>query len=167
MKIHGNSDAWVRYDVSGITVDENSRKLSIGASNMIYESYTVVLSGEERISIAQLVDQDKLVIRGVGEKVYSVNVTAGHGYLKLTGVDALVGGYVSIGNKQLLGVTKDMLVTAPVGTHTVNVRNGSLSASKTVTIAKDEIHQLIFLKYKVIRLRWGLLIFQLLRRARL
>ena len=74
-------------------VDENSRKLSIGASNMIYESYTVVLSGEERISIAQLVDQDKLVIRGVGEKVYSVNVTAGHGYLKLTGVDALVGGY--------------------------------------------------------------------------
>ena len=122
----------------GITVDENSRKLSIGASNMIYESYTVVLSGEERISIAQLVDQDKLVIRGVGEKVYSVNVTAGHGYLKLTGVDALVGGYVSIGNKQLLGVTKDMLVTAPVGTHTVNVRNGNLSASKTVTIAKDE-----------------------------
>ena len=74
VKIHGNSDAWVRYDVSGITVDENSRKLSIGASNMIYESYTVVLSGEERISIAQLVDQDKLVIRGVGEKVYSVNV---------------------------------------------------------------------------------------------
>ena len=105
---------------------------------MIYESYTVVLSGEERISIAQLVDQDKLVIRGVGEKVYSVNVTAGHGYLKLTGVDALVGGYVSIGNKLLLGVTKDMLVTAPVGTHTVNVRNGNLSASKTVTIAKDE-----------------------------
>lgn len=138
VKIHGNSDAWVRYDVSGITVDENSRKLSIGASNMIYESYTVVLSGEERISIAQLVDQDKLVIRGVGEKVYSVNVTAGHGYLKFTGVDALVGGYVSIGNKQLLGVTKDMLVTAPVGTHTVNVRNGNLSASKTVTIAKDE-----------------------------
>ena len=69
VKIHGNSDAWVRYDVSGITVDENSRKLSIGASNMIYESYTVVLSGEERISIAQLVDQDKLVIRRVGEKV--------------------------------------------------------------------------------------------------
>ena len=67
-----------------------------------------------------------------------MNVTAGHGYLKLTGVDALVGGYVSIGNKQLLGITKDMLVTAPVGTYTVNVRNGSLSASKTVTIAKDE-----------------------------
>ena len=137
-KIYGNSDAWTRYDVSGITVDENSRKLSIGASNMIYESYTVVLSEDERISIAQLVDQDKLVIRGVGEKVYSINVTAGHGYLKFTGVDALVGGYVSIGNKQLLGVTSDMLVTAPVGTFTIDIRNGSLSASKTVTIAKDE-----------------------------
>ena len=137
-KIYGNSNAWTRYDVSGITVDENSRKLSIGASNMVYESYTVVLSGDERISIAQLVDQDKLVIRGVGEKVYSVNVTSGHGYLKFTGVDSLVGGYVSIGNKQLLGVTSDMLVTAPVGTFTVDIRNGSLSASKTVTIAKDE-----------------------------
>ena len=136
-KIYGNSDAWARYDVSGITVDESSRKLSIGASNMVYESYTVVLSGDERISIAQLVDQDKLVIRGVGEKVYSVDVTEGHGYLKFTGVDALSGGYVSIGNRQLLGITPDMLVTAPVGTFTVNVRNGSLSSSKTVTISKD------------------------------
>lgn len=136
-KIYGNSDVWARYDVSGITVDESSRKLSIGASNMVYESYTVVLSGDERISIAQLVDQDKLVIRGVGEKVYSVDVTEGHGYLKFTGVDALSGGYVSIGNRQLLGITPDMLVTAPVGTFTVNVRNGSLSSSKTVTISKD------------------------------
>ncbi len=137
-KIYGNSDAWARYDVSGITVDENSRKISIGASNMVYESYTVVLSGNERISIAQLVDQDKLVIRGVGEKVYSVDVTEGHGYLKVTGVAALNGGYLSIGNRQLLGITTDMLVTAPVGTFTVNVRNGSLSASKTVTINKDQ-----------------------------
>lgn len=137
-KIYGNSDAWVRYDVSGITVDEDSRKLSIGASNMIYESYTVVLSGDERISIAQLVDQDKLVIRGVGDKVYSVDVTEGHGYLKFTGVDALVGGYVSIGSSQFTGITADMMVTAPVGTFTVNVRNGSLSESKTVTIARDE-----------------------------
>ena len=63
-KIYGSSNSWVRYDVSGITVDESSRKISIGASNMVYESYTVVLSGDERISIAQLVDQDKMVIRG-------------------------------------------------------------------------------------------------------
>lgn len=136
-KIYGSSNSWVRYDVSGITVDESSRKISIGASNMVYESYTVVLSGYERISIAQLVDQDKMVIRGIGDKVYSVEVTDGHGYLKVTGTDALNGGYISIGNRQLLGITRDMLVTAPVGTFTVNVRNGSLSASKTVTISKD------------------------------
>ena len=114
-KIYGSSNSWVRYDVSGITVDESSRK----------------------ISIAQLVDQDKMVIRGIGDKVYSVEVTDGHGYLKVTGTDALNGGYISIGNRQLLGITRDMLVTAPVGTFTVNVRNGSLSASKTVTISKD------------------------------
>ena len=125
-KIYGSSNSWVRYDVSGITVDESSRKISIGASNMVYESYTVVLSGDERISIAQLVDQDKMVIRGIGDKVYSVEVTDGHGYLKVTGTDALNGGYISIGNRQLLGITRDMLVTAPVGTFTVNVRNGSL-----------------------------------------
>ena len=109
-KIYGSSNSWVRYDVSGITVD---------------------------VSIAQLVDQDKMVIRGIGDKVYSVEVTDGHGYLKVTGTDALNGGYISIGNRQLLGITRDMLVTAPVGTFTVNVRNGSLSASKTVTISKD------------------------------
>lgn len=137
-KIYGNSNAWARYDVSGITVDEGSRKISIGASNMVYESFTVVKSGDTRLNIAQLVDQDKLTIRGIGEKVYSIDVTAGHGYLKFTGIDALKGGYISIGNRQLFGVTADMMITAPEGTFSVNIRNGNLSATKTVTIAKDE-----------------------------
>lgn len=139
VKIYGNSDAWARYDVSGITVDEDSRKITIGGSNLVYESYAVVMSGDsEKVSIAQLVDQDKLTIRGVGDKVYSIDVTAGHGYLKFTGTDAFNGGYVSIGSHQLYGVTSGMLVTAAEGTHTVDIRNGSLSATKSVTITKNE-----------------------------
>jgi len=137
VKILGNSKAWERNDISGITVNEDSRKITIGGSSLVYESYSVILSGINRLSIAQIVDQDKLVIRGIDEKVYSISVDSGHGYIQFSGVSQLVGGYVSIGDKLLYGVTDNMLVTAPVGIQTIDIRCGSLSSTKSVTVTKD------------------------------
>ena len=137
-KIYGNSEAWERNDISGITVNEEGRKIGIGGSNLIYESYCVIISGINRLSIAQIVDQDKLTIRGVGDKIYSIVVKSGHGYIQFTGVDQFIGGYVGIGDKLLYGVTSDMLVTAPEGTQVIDIKKGSLASSKTVTVKKDE-----------------------------
>lgn len=144
--IIGNSDAWERNDVSRITIDENNRKITIGASVLFYEENTVVLSGGERINIAKIVDQDNLVLRGIGEKIYSINVTSGHGYVEFSGLDAFEGGYVTIG-KQLFSVTEGMLVTSPVGTYTVEIQLENVSATKTVTVKKDETSKLDFSEY--------------------
>ena len=62
-------------------------------------------------------------------------VVIGYGQVKK---NDMTGSVMAIKPDELSkGITPDMLVTAPVGTFTVNVRNGSLSASKTVTISKD------------------------------
>lgn len=154
-KIYGSKKAWERNDITGITLDEDARKIGIGASNIVYEPFTVVESGGARINIAEIVDQDKIVIRGIGDKAYSLSITQGHGFVQFTGIDAFLGGYVSVGDRQLCGVTKDMLVTAPEGTQVVDIRCGSKSAAKTVTVPKNGTVSVDFSEFKVDSVNMG------------
>ena len=73
----------------------------------------------------------------MGDTVYSITVDKGHGYITFQGVDAFIGGYASIGTKQLFEVTSGMLTTTQEGTYTVELQKGSLTGTKTVTVARD------------------------------
>lgn len=137
-KVYGSKDAWVRTGITGISVDENSKKVSFGATNLFFNDNTLVFSSGDRISVSELVSQDELTMYGIDDKLYGVNVDVGHGYLFFTGIDSFAGGYVSVGAHQLYGVSKDMLVTAKEGTYIVDIRAQGISGSKTVTIQRGE-----------------------------
>ncbi|MDD3240672.1 MAG: PEGA domain-containing protein [Lachnospira sp.] len=138
IKIYGSKNAWEKTGITGLTFDESSRKITIGATDYSYDSYAVIMSAAEKISIAQIVSQDEVTLRGIDNKVYSINVDNGHGYIELTGIDSFVDGYLKIGKSLVMGVGKNMLVTAPVGTYTVELQKGSLLGTKTVSVKKDE-----------------------------
>lgn len=145
--VYGNPNAWERSGITGLTFDESARKITVGSTILVYDSSAVILSNSERISIAQLVHQDEVTLRGIDEKVYSIDVDKGHGYIRFTGIDSFVGGYVSLGRHQLLGVTSGMLATAQEGTYTVEMQLGGMTASKTVTVARNEQTELDFSEY--------------------
>lgn len=145
--VHGASKAWERSGVTGIEFDESAKKINIGASSFSYNSSAVILSGTEQISIAQLVAQDELTLRGIDNTVYSISVDKGHGYVQFTGIDSFIGGYASLGRHQLLGVTSGMLVTAREGTYTVELQLDSLRAEKTVTVERGQQTSLDFSEY--------------------
>jgi len=158
--IIGNSDAWERNEVSGITIDESNRKVSIGATNLYYDEHAVVLEDGERLNIAQIINQDSLVLRGIGDKIYSINVASGHGYVKLSGLDAFEGGYLSIG-KQLFAVTEGMLVTVPEGTYDAEIQLEDLQATKSVTVKKNETTSLDFSEYVPEATKYGTINFMI------
>lgn len=83
-----------------------------------------------KINIAQIVAQDEVTLRGVGDTVYSITVDKGHGYITFQGVDAFIGGYASIGTKQLFEVTSGMLTTTQEGTYTVEAAKGKPDGNK-------------------------------------
>lgn len=138
VSIHGASDAWERTGISGLEFDESNRKIMLANSTYVYASYAAVLSNSNKINIAQIVSQDEVTLRGVGDTVYSISVDKGHGYINFKGVDSFVGGYVTIGTKQLFEVTSGMLTTTQEGTYTVELQKGNLIGTKTVTVARDE-----------------------------
>lgn len=88
--------------------------------------------------MAQVVKQDEVTIRGKDSVIYSVTVDKGHGYIQFTGIDTFIGGYATIGRSQLIGVTKNMMVTAQEGTYSVELQKGSIAGAKTVTVVKNQ-----------------------------
>lgn len=145
--IYGAADSWERDGIKGLEIDEKNKILAVGALQWNYVSYTAVMSGSEKISIASLVAQDEVTVRGIDKTVYSISLDKGHGYLKLTGIDAFVGGYVSVGKQQLLQATSDMVITAQEGSHNIELQSGSLRAEKMVTIEKGQETSLDFSEY--------------------
>ena len=137
-KIYGSNDVWEITGLTDFECDESSKKITVGNQNYKYETYSTVISGTNRIAMAQVVKQDEVTIRGKDSVIYSVTVDKGHGYIQFTGIDTFIGGYATIGRSQLLGVTKNMMVTAQEGTYSVELQKGSMAGTKTVTVVRDQ-----------------------------
>lgn len=147
VKIYESSTAWERNGITDVEIDENKKSIAFGDNSFQYSDHAVTISGTDRISIAQVVAEDDVTLRGVDNKVYSVTVDKGHGYIQFTGIDAFLGGYVSLGSHQMFGITKSMMVTAKEGTYSVDLQNGSISGSKTVTVERDKQITVDFSEY--------------------
>lgn len=145
--IYGAKDSWEQRGLTGVQLDETKKLLEVGALSLKYNTSTLVLSGGDKISIASVVAQDEITLRGVDSTVYSVTVDKGHGYLRLTGIDTFVDGYVSIGKSQLLKVSSGMLITAQIGTYVVEIQKGSIRADKMITIENGQEASLDFSEY--------------------
>ena len=85
----------------------------------------------------EIVSQDLVTIRGIDRKIYSVNVERGHGYLRLRNEQALIGGWIEVGNKVIREISEDMLLVVPEGSYQVALSNGGVSSIKDVVIERD------------------------------
>ena len=111
--------AWVydsieNYDLGGI-----NRTASIGSATYSLPSDVVVFSEGKRAEVMDIVSQDVISVRGVDHKIYSINVEKGHGYLRLKNDQALIGGWIEVGNTVIREITEDMLLVVPEGSYQV------------------------------------------------
>ena len=159
--IHESDKAWKISQITGFSADERERTATISSKTYKYARSAVVMSGSERIQLSEIMKQDAVTVCGIDSTVYSVSVDKGHGYLKLTGVDDFLGGYVDIGTQMVCVVEKDMLLTVPEGEYKVQIQNTnrSMSASKTVKIEKDTDVTLDFSEYRTQATQNGLVEF--------
>lgn len=130
--------AWVydsieNYDLGGI-----NRTASIGSATYSLPSDVVVLSEGKRVEVMDIVSQDVISVRGVDHKIYSINVEKGHGYLRLKNDQALIGGWIEVGNTVIREITEDMLLVVPEGSYQVYLSNNDVSTTKDIIIERDK-----------------------------
>ena len=130
--------AWVYENIENYNLGGINKTASIGPNTYSLPDEAVVLSEGKRVEVMDVVAQDLLTIRGIDHKIYSINVERGHGYLRLRNEQALLGGWIEVGNTVIREIKEDMLLVVPEGSYQVALSNEGVSSVKEIVIERDK-----------------------------
>ncbi len=137
-KISVSKNAWDYKGVKNLEIDEVASRMQIGDSKFVYDAGLTVMSNRNIISVHDIdTSKDVLEVRGVGEKILSIDVTTGHGTLDFTDYDDFLGGSIEIGYEVFDDIAENMKYVLREGMYKVVMRNGQYSLNKVVEIKRD------------------------------
>lgn len=127
-------DSVTRYNLGGI-----NSTASIGDRTYALTKGVQVFSEGKQTDLLNIVDGDSITVSGIGYDIYSIKVDSGHGYVRLSGDEALIGGWIEIGGVLITKVTEPgMLLTVPEGTYTVQMYNDNSAATRTIMVERNQ-----------------------------
>ncbi len=129
-------DAWIKTSTDQYVFDSVRHEVTIGSEIYKLSDSLFCYSGKEQLLYQELNSVDVLTFHGIDTTVLSINVDKGHGYLRLTGQEYFVGGWIEIGTKFIQKITEDMLLTVPEGTYNIALSGSGMTVDRVVTIKK-------------------------------
>lgn len=136
--IKRSPQAWVYDGIENYDLGGPNKTASIGSNTYSLPDDVVVLSEGRRSEVMDVVKQDVVTISGIDHEIYSINVEKGHGYLRLKNDQALIGGWIEVGNSVIREITEDMLLVVPEGSYQVLLSNNGASCIKDVVIERNK-----------------------------
>ena len=128
---------WEKTGVDYVSI--TSDKISFRNQNYRYSDGLIVMSNGKRIALSEIEPtMDILTIRGLGQVVYEIVVTKGHGYISLTNHEDFIGGMIAIGSTRVDSVSQESRYMVKEGTYQVSVSHGKYSGTDSVTVVRDE-----------------------------
>lgn len=136
--IQVSPDAWTydnidNYDLGGI-----NQTASIGDRTYALTKGVQVFSQGETSDIMSIVKGDIISVSGIGYDIYSIRVETGHGYVRLTNDEDLIGGWIELGNTLISQVSEDMLMAVPEGTYTVRMYNNNSEMTQDIIVERNK-----------------------------
>lgn len=136
--IKQSPQAWVYDEIENYDFGGPNKTASIGSTTYSLPDDVVVLSEGRRSEVMDVVAQDVVSVSGIDHKIYSISVERGHGYLRLKNDQALIGGWIEVGNSVIREITEDMLLVVPEGSYQVLLSHNGVSATKDVIIERNK-----------------------------
>ncbi len=161
-KVYVSKDVFRSSNISGFKAVKAKTSITFGSASYMYTDTLVVISDGKILDPTEVMSRDVVTVRGIDNKIYSVSVDKGHGYLTFTGAEEFVGGMVEIGRSFLYTVSSDMMIVVPEGEYTVVMSNKGMEAKKTVYITKDMTVTMDFSEYQLPAGKIGTVEFQIL-----
>lgn len=151
-----SKEAWEYKSVDAEKMNRTENTVSVTGRMYQYDSNSVqVFCGNESQMLMDLDGQDEVTIKGMGTQVYSFIITKSHGFIRLGGQDAFIGGTIEVDQGIFMDVQDNMLITVGEGEHTVVLRNGELEAVETVTVEKNQETFLDLSEYEPVKKNSG------------
>ena len=142
-------DYWRNSNGVRLSLNEDKAIITFGGSTYTYDSDLVVMSGGASIDVSEILKFDEFTAIGKDNKIYSIIINKGHGYVKFTDGDDFIDGIIEVGAVTSAVIEEEEMVLAvPEGTYTVYVSSGDNGGSAEVTVEKDETIPLSLLQFK-------------------
>lgn len=151
--------AWVYDNIGNYNLGGINKTASIGSSTFSLPDDVVVISEGRRVEVMDIVSQDVISVHGVDHKIYSINVEKGHGYLRLKNDQALIGGWIEVGNTVIREIAEDMLLVVPEGSYQVLLSNNGASSSKDIIVERNKEVVLDVGDLDIVRDKAGMILF--------
>lgn len=137
-----SSDAWKYEGISKYSFNQENGSITIGDESYGMESSILAFSAGRSIDTSEIIHQDVLSFNGKGNKVMSITVDQGHGYLELLNDEALLGGWIEVGQTLISQIAPDMLFTIPEGAYTVRLNSDGIDETREIIIERDKVTSL-------------------------
>lgn len=133
-----SQEAFSYDDLHNFVLDKEMQSLTVGDSVYFFDENLLAYQGESKVPLFELSEYDTVCIKGVGQQIYTLQVTAGHGTVVLEDVELFLGGYITIGNMVSQKITPQMRIELPVGTYLLSVANEGYGGSREITVEADQ-----------------------------
>ena len=153
--------AWQYDDVERYELNTVRREVTIGEEVFKLSRDTRYFSQGHSIEEMDLNPSDILTFHGIDTTVLSVTVEKGHGYLRLVNDENFIGGWLEIGQEQIVRITEDMLVTVPEGSYQVDISYNGGGGTKNVVINRNEETALDIGDLEVAEAQYGMVLFSM------
>lgn len=137
-KVQISKDAWEYKKVKALDIDRSQSIVTLTGRKYQYDADLSVFYGNQEELLIDVNDRDEVTVKGIGNKVFSLQITKGHGYIRFGGHDKFIGGSVEVDQNIFMKVEENMLVTVGEGEHTVVFRKGDMQVIETVNVERDK-----------------------------
>lgn len=137
-KVQISSEVETRENVTGLVVNSRESYVEMGTAKYRYTKGVVVVSEKKLIDMMEVTALDVLTVKYVEGRIYSIQITNGHGYIRPKNYKDFVGGTMTVDGQTILPVSDKMLVAVPEGTYQVTMKNGDFTGSQKTTVERDQ-----------------------------
>ena len=121
-----SSHAWEENHQGNFNINLDNATITIGNRVLSYSSRTMVLNRGETTSISLINPADAIRIIGYNEKIWSIRIESGHGFIRFDNADRIVNGTVTIGNSVFAELDGGRPIAVVEGTHRVIINGQNI-----------------------------------------
>ena len=137
VSITPESKAQILKNVTKFAADPAGEKASYKGTTVKLSPVACAFDGDRKLALNEVSTEDEVTLNIYNNRLYSVVITKGHGYVRLKNQDTYVGGMVEIGYGVIVPVTGDMLLAVQEGEYTLRISKDGYSDTKEIRVKRD------------------------------